>query len=146
MNALEIRNVTKRFGKVVANKNINLTVEKGEILAVLGENGSGKTTLMNMIAGIYHPDEGEILVNGERVVINSPKDAFNLKIGMIHQHFKLVDVFDATENIVLGIDGDKRFNLKEVCAFLQKTHGIFFRTVVKGNPFVFHIRHLILYC
>ena len=113
MNALEIRNVTKRFGKVVANKDINLTVEKGEILAVLGENGSGKTTLMNMIAGIYHPDEGEILVNGEHVVINSPKDAFNLKIGMIHQHFKLVDVFDATENIVLGIDRDKRFNLKE---------------------------------
>ena len=113
MNALEIRNVTKRFGKVVANKDINLTVEKGEILAVLGENGSGKTTLMNMIAGIYHPDEGEILVNGERVVINSPKDAFDLKIGMIHQHFKLVDVFDATENIVLGIDRDKRFNLKE---------------------------------
>ena len=106
MNALEIRNVTKRFGKVVANKDINLTVEKGEILAVLGENGSGKTTLMNMIAGIYHPDEGEILVNGERVVINSPKDAFDLKIGMIHQHFKLVDVFDATENIVLGIDRD----------------------------------------
>ena len=113
MNALEIRNVTKRFGKVVANKDINLTVEKGEILAVLGENGSGKTTLMNMIAGIHHPDEGEILVNGERVVINSPKDAFDLKIGMIHQHFKLVDVFDATENIVLGIDRDKRFNLKE---------------------------------
>ena len=113
MNALEIRNVTKRFGKVVANKDINLTVEKGEILAVLGENGSGKTTLMNMIAGIYHPDEGEILVNGERVVINSPKDAFDLKIGMIHQHFKLVDVFDATENIVLGIDRVKRFNLKE---------------------------------
>ena len=113
MNALEIRNVTKRFGKVVANKDINLTVEKGEILAVLGENGSGKTTLMNMIAGIYHPDEGEILVNGERVVINSPKDAFDLKIGMIHQHFKLVDVFDATENIVLGIDRDKRFNLRE---------------------------------
>ena len=113
MNALEIRNVTKRFGKVVANKDINLTVEKGEILAVLGENGSGKTTLMNMIAGIYHPDDGEILVNGERVVINSPKDAFDLKIGMIHQHFKLVDVFDATENIVLGIDRDKRFNLKE---------------------------------
>ena len=113
MNALEIRNVTKRFGKVVANKDINLTVEKGEILAVLGENGSGKTTLMNMIAGIYHPDEGEIPVNGERVVINSPKDAFDLKIGMIHQHFKLVDVFDATENIVLGIDRDKRFNLRE---------------------------------
>ena len=113
MNALEIRNVTKRFSKVVANKNINLTVKQGEILAVLGENGSGKTTLMNMIAGIYHPDEGEIFVNGKQVAINSPKDAFDLKIGMIHQHFKLVDVFDATENIVLGIDGDKRFNIKE---------------------------------
>lgn len=113
MNALEIRNVTKRFSKVVANKNINLTVKKGEILAVLGENGSGKTTLMNMIAGIYHPDEGEIFVNGKQVAINSPRDAFDLKIGMIHQHFKLVDVFDATENIVLGIDGEKRFNIKE---------------------------------
>ena len=113
MNALEIKNVTKRFSKVVANKNINLTVKKGEILAVLGENGSGKTTLMNMIAGIYHPDEGEIFVNGKQVAINSPRDAFDLKIGMIHQHFKLVDVFDATENIVLGIDGEKRFNIKE---------------------------------
>lgn len=113
MNALEIRNVTKRFSKVVANKNINLTVKKGEILAVLGENGSGKTTLMNMIAGIYHPDEGEIFVNGKQVAINSPRDAFDLKIGMIHQHFKLVDVFDATENIVLGIDGEKHFNIKE---------------------------------
>ena len=97
MNALEIRNVTKRFSKIVANKNINLTVKKGEILAILGENGSGKTTLMNMIAGIYHPDEGEIFVDGKQVLINSPKDAFDLKIGMIHQHFKLVDVFDATE-------------------------------------------------
>ena len=87
MNALEIRNVTKRFGKVVANKNINLTVKQGEILAVLGENGSGKTTLMNMIAGIYHPDEGEIFVNGKQVSINSPRDAFDLRIGMIHQHF-----------------------------------------------------------
>ena len=113
MNALEIRNVTKRFSKVVANKNINLTVKKGEILAILGENGSGKTTLMNMIAGIYHPDEGEIFVNGKQVAINSPRDAFDLKIGMIHQHFKLVDVFDATENIVLGIDGEKNFNIKE---------------------------------
>ena len=113
MNALEIRNVTKRFSKIVANENIILTVKAGEILAILGENGSGKTTLMNMIAGIYHPDEGEIFVNGKPVSINSPKDAFDLKIGMIHQHFKLVDVFDATENIVLGIDDKKRFNLKE---------------------------------
>lgn len=113
MNALELRNVSKRFGNIVANKNVNLTVRSGEILAVLGENGSGKTTLMNMISGIYHPDEGEIFVNEQPVTINSPKDAFNYKIGMIHQHFKLVDVFTATENIVLGVDGDKKFNLKE---------------------------------
>ena len=112
MNALEIKNVTKTFGKVVANNNINLTLNKGEILAILGENGSGKTTLMNMISGIYHPDAGEILVNENPVVINSPKDAFSLGIGMIHQHFKLVDVFTATENIVLGIEDQKGFNLK----------------------------------
>jgi len=113
VNALELRNVTKRFGEVVANNKVNLSVEAGEILAILGENGSGKTTLMNMISGIYYPDEGEIFVNGEPVTISSPKDAFDYKIGMIHQHFKLVDVFTATENIVLGIDDGKHFNLKE---------------------------------
>ncbi len=114
MNALELRNVTKRFGEqVIANKNISLSVRSGEILAVLGENGSGKTTLMNMIAGIYHPDEGEIFVNDQPAVIASPKDAFAYGIGMIHQHFKLVDVFTATENIVLGIEDGKRYNLKE---------------------------------
>ena len=113
MNALELRNITKRFGSIVANKNVNLTVKSGEILAVLGENGSGKTTLMNMISGIYYPDEGEIFVNEEPAQINSPKDAFRYKIGMIHQHFKLVDLFTATENIVLGIDDGERFNLKE---------------------------------
>ena len=114
MNALELRNVTKRFGEqVIANKNVSLSVRSGEILAVLGENGSGKTTLMNMIAGIYHPDEGEIFVNGQPAVIASPKDAFAYGIGMIHQHFKLVDVFTATENIVLGIEDGKRYNLKE---------------------------------
>ena len=101
MKALELRNVTKRFGeKVIANKDVSFSVNGGEILAVLGENGSGKTTLMNMIAGIYHPDEGEILVNGEPANINSPKDAFSYGIGMIHQHFKLVDVITSTENIV----------------------------------------------
>ena len=113
VNALELRNVTKRFGeKVVANQNVNLDVRAGEILAILGENGSGKTTLMNMVAGIYHPDEGEIFVNGERALINSPRDAFDYRIGMIHQHFKLVDVFTATENIVLGINDGARYNLK----------------------------------
>ncbi len=111
MYALELKNITKTFGSIVANKNINLSVKPGEILAILGENGSGKTTLMNMISGIYHPDEGEIFVGGEKVVISSPKDAFRYKIGMIHQHFKLVDVFTATENIVLGIR-EKSYSLK----------------------------------
>lgn len=112
--ALELKGITKTFGaKVVANKDVNLQVNKGEILAILGENGSGKTTLMNMVAGIYYPDEGQIFVNGEEVVIKSPKDAFKHRIGMIHQHFKLVDVFTATENIVLGIDDGEKFNIKK---------------------------------
>ena len=106
--AIEMRGITKAFGtKVVANKNVDLTVYRGEILAILGENGCGKTTLMNMIAGIYYPDEGQIFVDGEEVVIRSPKDAYKHRIGMVHQHFKLVDVFNATENIVLGVsDGN----------------------------------------
>ena len=112
MNALELKNITKTFGAVYANKNVSIDVKQGEILSILGENGSGKTTLMNMVAGIYFPDEGQIFVNGHEVVIKSPKDAFDNKIGMIHQHFKLVDVFTATENIVLGIENEK-FNLKE---------------------------------
>lgn len=110
--AIELKNITKRFGaKVIANKNVCLTANHGEILSILGENGSGKTTLMNMISGIYFPDEGQIFVNGEEVVITSPKDAFSYRIGMIHQHFKLVDVFTAAENIVLGIDNGK-YDLK----------------------------------
>lgn len=101
--ALELKNISKQFGDVVANRNVDLTVKKGEILAILGENGSGKTTLMNMISGIYFPDEGEIIVDGKQAVIRTPQDAFSYKIGMIHQHFKLVDVFTAAQNIVLGV-------------------------------------------
>ena len=108
--AIELKNITKTFGKVVANKNVNLTAYRGEILSILGENGSGKTTLMNMISGIYFPDEGQIFIDGKEALIASPKDAFDYKIGMIHQHFKLVDVFSAAENIVLGIE-DKKYNL-----------------------------------
>ena len=112
--ALELKNICKYFpGKVIANKNVNLTLYKGEILSLLGENGSGKTTLMNMISGIYYPDEGQIFINGEEAVIRSPKDAYRYKIGMIHQHFKLVDVFSAAENIVLGIS-DGKYKLKDV--------------------------------
>ena len=112
--ALELRNISKRFGDKYANKNVDLTLYQGEILAILGENGSGKTSMVNMIAGIYYPDEGEILVGGEPAVITSPKDAFGYKIGMIHQHFKLVDVFSASENVVLGIKEDGKFDLAEV--------------------------------
>ncbi len=100
--AIECKGITKTFGSVVANDHIDLNVKQGEILALLGENGSGKTTLMNMLSGIYHPDEGSIFVKGEEVLINSPTDAVNLGIGMIHQHFKLVEVFTAAQNIVLG--------------------------------------------
>ncbi|MBP0971332.1 MAG: ATP-binding cassette domain-containing protein, partial [Oscillospiraceae bacterium] len=111
--AIRLQNITKRFGTVVANDNVSLSVEHGQILSILGENGSGKTTLMNMIAGIYFPDHGQIFVDGQEVVIRSPKDAFRYGIGMIHQHFKLVDVFSATENIVLGLDSEKKFSLKQ---------------------------------
>ena len=118
--AIELKNITKRFGtKVVANKNVSLTAYRGEILSILGENGSGKTTLMNMISGIYFPDEGSIHIGGEEAVIASPKDAFNYKIGMIHQHFKLVDVFSAAENIVLGIE-DGKYNIKKSTEEIRK--------------------------
>ena len=100
---VKMRNITKRFGtKVIANDKVWLDIYRGEILSFLGENGSGKTTLMNMLSGIYFPDEGTIEVDGKEVVIRSPKDAFTLGIGMVHQHFKLVDVLTAAENIVLG--------------------------------------------
>ena len=109
-----MENVTKRFGKVVANNAINLELHEGEILSLLGENGSGKTTLMNMLSGIYFPDEGEIRVNGKTVTIRSPKDSFELGIGMIHQHFKLINILTAAENIILGLPGKERLNLKQV--------------------------------
>ncbi len=104
-SAIRICDVTKSFGSVVANHKVCLTARRGEILALLGENGSGKTTLMNMLSGIYYPDSGQILIDGREVSIRSPKDAFALGIGMIHQHFKLVDVLTAAENIILGLPG-----------------------------------------
>lgn len=114
--AIELKNITKRFGSVVANDKVNLYVKKGEILSILGENGSGKTTLMNMISGIYYPDEGEIFVNGKPVMIQSPRDSFRLGIGMIHQHFKLVDVLTAAENIILGLPGKQMLDMNAVIA------------------------------
>ena len=103
MNAIRFENVTKTFGKVVANNNVSFALEEGKIYSILGENGSGKTTLMNMVAGIYKQDEGKVFINEEEAIINSPRDAYKYRVGMIHQHFKLVDVFTATENILLGL-------------------------------------------
>ena len=119
--AVRMRNITKTFGPVVANDKVWLDIYRGEILALLGENGSGKTTLMNMLSGIYFPDEGEISIDGKEVVIRSPKDAFDLGIGMIHQHFKLVDVLTAAENIVLGLNEPGRLDLEKVA---QRVRGI----------------------
>ena len=118
--AIKMENITKRFGKVVANNAINMELREGEILSLLGENGSGKTTLMNMLSGIYFPDEGQIYIHGEPVTIASPKDAFEHGIGMIHQHFKLVDLFTATENIILGLEGkldlaNARKKVQDIC-------------------------------
>ena len=116
--AVRMVDITKHFGTITANKNVSLDIRKGEILSLLGENGSGKTTLMNMLSGIYYPDGGSIYVNGTRVDIRSPKDAFKLHIGMIHQHFKLVDVFTATENVKLGLKDSisaVRKSIVEIC-------------------------------
>ena len=118
--AVAMRNISNRFGPVLANDKCWLNIYRGEILAMLGENGSGKTTLMNMLSGVYFPDEGTIAIDGREVVIASPKDAFELGIGMIHQHFKLVDVFTAAQNIVLGLPGkldlaDASKKIREIC-------------------------------
>ena len=125
-----MRNITKRFGtKVIANDKVWLDIYRGEILSILGENGSGKTTLMNMLSGIYFPDEGTIEVDGKEVVIRSPKDAFTLGIGMVHQHFKLVDVLTAAENIVLGLE--EPFDMK---AATEKIRDICSRYGFDVNP------------
>ena len=109
---IELVNVTKRFGKVIANDSVNLTIEGGKVLCLLGENGSGKTTLMNVLSGIYMPEQGRILKNGVEIQIRSPKDAFANGIGMIHQHFKLVDVLTVTENIILGLKEKGKLNIR----------------------------------
>ena len=119
--AIELKDIHKSFGSIHANDGINLQINRGEILCLLGENGSGKTTLMNMLSGIYQPDSGEIYKNGQQVAIRSPRDAYALGIGMIHQHYHLVDVFTAAQNIILGIEGEKmdlgavNDKVKEIC-------------------------------
>src|SRR5512140_106304 len=101
---LELRHITKSFPGVLANDSIDISVDKGKILALLGENGAGKTTLMNILYGLYKPDKGQILINGEEVAIQSPHDAIAHGIGMVHQHFMLIPVMTATENVMLGVE------------------------------------------
>ena len=115
MDAIRFEHITKTFGKVVANHDVSFSLEEGKIYSILGENGSGKTTLMNMIAGIYKQDAGTLYINEKEVIINSPRDAYKHRVGMIHQHFKLVDVFNATENVLLGLTKDdyKLFNIDQ---------------------------------
>jgi ABC-type uncharacterized transport system ATPase subunit len=112
---LQAKNITKRFPGVLANDHINFNLKKGEIHTLLGENGAGKSTLMNILDGIYYPNEGEIYINGEKANIRSPFDAMKYGIGMIHQHFMLVDTLTVLENIILGLK-DQKFviNKKEV--------------------------------
>jgi len=113
--AIEMRGVTKRFPGVLANDRVELQVRSGEVHALLGENGAGKTTLMNVLAGLYHPDGGQVLVGGQPLHFGSPRDAIAAGIGVIHQHFQLVDVFTVAENVTLGLgNGQLGLNLRTV--------------------------------
>ena len=118
MECIKFENITKIFGSVVANHNVSFSIEKGEVLSILGENGSGKTTLLNVVAGIYKQDEGRIYIDGNEVNINSPKDAYKYHIGMVHQHFKLVDVFTALENISFG--AKKKYTAQDINEMCKK--------------------------
>ena len=138
MNALRFENITKTFGKVLANHNVTFALEEGKIYSILGENGSGKTTLMNMVAGIYKQDEGKVYINEVEANINSPRDAYRYRIGMIHQHFKLVDVFNATENVLLGLTKEdyKLFNKDQKekgLAHIEEYKAILAEATAKGD-------------
>ena len=117
---VEVRGITKRFPGVVANEDVTLTFEAGEVHALLGENGAGKSTLVNVLFGLYPPDEGEVLIDCEQVRFKGPTDAIAAGIGMVHQHFKLVPVFTVAENIMLGVEPTKAFGVLDHRAARQR--------------------------
>ncbi len=131
---LQLKGITKQFPGILANDHIDLTLGKGEILALLGENGAGKTTLMNILYGLYQPDEGEILVNGEKVTIHSPTDAITSGIGMVHQHFMLIPVFTVTENVMLGSEPVKAGDFLDRKKTAQKINEISKQYNLEVNP------------
>ncbi len=121
---IELRGITKRFGDVVANSDVNLTIRPGEILGLLGENGAGKTTLMNVLSGLYRPDEGEILIDGKPVRFEGAGDAIRAGIGMVHQHFMLVPVFTVAENVVLGVEPTLAFDRLDIAKAREEVRSI----------------------
>src|SRR5918998_1652635 len=115
-NAVEMRGIVKRFPGIVANDDVSFSVRQGEIHALLGENGAGKSTLMNVLFGIYHPDEGEIRVDGRPVRFHGPREAVDAGLGMVHQHFMLIPRFTVTENVILGTEGESTLRLDREAA------------------------------
>ena len=113
---IELKNISKSFGSVQANQNINIKVNSGEILGLLGENGAGKSTLMNILCGLYRPDEGKIIINQQETYFDNPGDAIKSGVGMVHQHFMLVPIFTVTENVILG--NEKTGNLNYLKIFV----------------------------
>src|SRR5256885_7714561 len=132
--ALELRGITKRFPGVVANDHIDLDLRRGEVHALLGENGAGKSTLMNVLYGLYHPDEGEIRIGGTPVTMSSPKDAIERGIGMVHQHFMLIPVMTVAENIVLGTEPRREGVLLDLSAAERRGRGVSAPHRLPGEP------------
>ena len=122
---IELENITKEFPGIVANDNISLKVKKGEIHCLLGENGAGKTTLMNVLFGLYKADEGELKINGKEIKKHSARNAFQCGLGMVHQHFMLVDALTVWENVVIGNEPGKfSINKKEAIKKVAKLHNL----------------------
>ncbi|MCG6859087.1 MAG: ABC transporter ATP-binding protein [Salaquimonas sp.] len=131
---VELRGITKRFGPVTANDNVNLTIRAGEVLGLLGENGAGKSTMMNILSGLYAPDEGEILIDGKPVRFEGPGDGIAAGIGMVHQHFMLVPVFTVAENVILGVEPTGRLDYLDIATARRQVRDINEKYGLQVNP------------